>query len=150
MSELIDQRKGIDDFRNELESWIARDSISLNPEKFEVGSPEYALNIFLNCWIKKNYGNMTEILPTSKSEIKPPLRIKKHFQERFLKSFKYNSINDVGLSNTTICVSLEIEKRGRLEEKDYNFIMLAKDENGTIISRNNKSAKWYSHDWKVL
>lgn len=134
----------------ELKNWVPRSSISTEPEKFEEKTPEYVLNEFLNYWVKKNYGKMAEILPPSKSEIKPPLRIKRHFQERFLKSFKFNSIDDVALGNTTIEVHLEIEKRGRVEEKDYRFVMWSQDADGRTVSRNDESARWVSIDWKVF
>lgn len=150
LSDLAERLEKSESLNVELENWIPRSSISIDPENFEVGSPEYALNEFLNYWMKKNYGKMAEILPLSKSEVKPPLRIKKHFKERFLKSFKVNSVVDVALGNTTIEVNLEIEKRARVEKKDYRFIMLSQDANGRTVSRNDENAIWVSNDWKVF
>lgn len=149
-SDIKESEEQSKNLKDDLKNWTPRSSIATDPENFEEQTPEYVLNEFLNYWVKKNYGKMVAILPPSKSEIKLPLRIKRHFQERFLKSFKYNSIDDVGLGNTTIWVRLEIEKRGRLEEKDYRFIMLTQDANGITVSRNDKSAKWVSDDWKVF
>ncbi|MHA6481658.1 hypothetical protein ACX1C1_07115 [Paenibacillus sp. strain BS8-2] len=60
--DILEKVQEAQSFKEEIENWKPRESISLNHDLFMQGTPEFALNQFLGYWVQKNYGKMTLIL----------------------------------------------------------------------------------------
>lgn len=146
--DILEKVQETQSFKQEIENWKPRKSISLNHELFMQGTPEYALNQFLGYWMQKNYGKMTMILPHKVFDIKKaPLKVREHFKSQLLISYEFVSVNDVALSNTTISVRLQVEEFGQRREKSHDFVMICEDDQGSLVSRNKASSKWVSYTW---
>lgn len=148
--DILGKVQEIENFKQEIESWKPRESISINHELFILGTAECALNEFLRYWMQKNYGKMTMILPHKVFDIKTaPLKIREHFKSQLLISYEFVSVTDVGLSNTKVSVKLQVEEFGRRLEKSHDFVMICEDDQGNIVSRNAIGSKWISYTWYV-
>lgn len=148
--DILEKIQEIENFKQEIESWKPRESISINHDLFIQGTPEYALNEFLGYWMQKNYGKMTMILPHKVFDAKTaPLKVREHFKSQLLISYEFVSIIDVGLSNTKISVKLQIEEFGRRVEKSHDFVMIYEDDQGNFVSPNTTRSKWISYTWYI-
>lgn len=146
--DILEKIQETERFKQELESWKPRDSISFNIESFKEGTPEYALNEFLRFWMQQNYGKMTMILPHKVFDAKTaPLKVREHFKSQSLSSYEFVSINDVALSNTKVSVRVQVEEFGRQLEKFHDFIMIYEDVQGNLVSRSKADSKWVSYTW---
>ncbi|KHL97188.1 hypothetical protein QW71_02855 [Paenibacillus sp. IHB B 3415] len=148
--DIIEKIQELDNSKRELESWQPREAISLNPDLFKEHTPEYVLNKFLNYWMQKNYGKMTTILPYRVFDSKTaPLRVREHFKSQLLISYKFISIQDIALSNTTISIKLQIDEFGCQKEKIHEFIMICEDDQSHSVSPKKSGSKWGSYTWHV-
>lgn len=138
-------------FRKAANEWKPRKPISLDIDTFEEDSPEFALREYLTFWSQKNYGGMAVLLPYGTFLVAnaAPGRIRKHFENRILKSFSFESIVDKGFSSTEIKVLLEIEEYGSVRSLHYRFIMYAQDDQGDTVGRNQDGLRWVSKFWDV-
>ncbi|WP_141500892.1 hypothetical protein [Paenibacillus luteus] len=148
--DILEKVQEIENFKQEIESWKPRESISINHDLFIQGTPEYALNEFLGYWMQKNYGRMTMILPHKVFDTKTaPLKVREHFKSQLLISYEFVSVIDVGLSNTKVSVKLQVEEFGRRLEKSHDFVMICEDDQGNLVSPNATRSKWISYTWYV-
>ncbi|WP_218843450.1 hypothetical protein [Paenibacillus sp. RU5M] len=93
---------------------------------------------------------MTMILPHKVFDTKiAPLKIREHFKSELLISYEFVSVIDVGFSNTTVSVKLQVEEFGRQLEKVHDFVMICEDDQGNLVSRNATRSKWISYTWRV-
>ncbi|MBD7971107.1 hypothetical protein [Paenibacillus gallinarum] len=137
-------------FRKAANEWKPREPISLDIDTFEENSAEFALKEYLTFWSQKNYGRMTVLLPYNTFATNAaPGRIRKHFENRILKSFKFESIKDVGFASTKINVWLEIEEYGTSRSSIQEFVMYPQDAQGNIVGRNQDDLRWVSKFWDV-
>ncbi|CAM3932118.1 MULTISPECIES: hypothetical protein [Paenibacillus] len=148
--DILEKAQELENFKQEIESWKPRESISVNHDLFIQGTPEHALNEFLGYWMQKNYGKMTMILPHKVFDTKTaPLKVREHFKSQLLISYEFVSVTDVGLSNTKVSVKLQVEECGLRLEKSHDFVMICEDDQGNLVSRNATESKWISYTWYV-
>lgn len=150
LSDILEKIQELEISNEELKSWKPRESISINSNLFEQGTPEYVLNKFLVCWMHKNYGNMTRILPHRVFDTKTaPLKLREHFRSQLLTSYEFISIKDLAISNTAVSVRLQVDEYGHPKEKFYKFIMICENDQSEIVSPSKPGSKWVSYTWNV-
>lgn len=151
-SQMISRSVEIQNDKIEIEKWKPRKLDDLHERTFENGSPEFALNQFLSLWYKKNYGNMSKLIPIktfSGKEKEAPARIREQFSDKILKSYEIISIIDAAAAKSDIEVKLSIEAYGRMNEKIDTFIMINEDSEGAPAVRGKPNSNWVVQTWRV-
>lgn len=147
--ETLADLEALDHTKKLLDEWEPRPSRSslgglstIDPDLFEPGTPESKLLWFLKCWEQKNYGAMAKCLTPKARDNRAPRRMRDLYGGKNLKSYWFESIEDVAPAISTIKVGLVTESSSGVEEESRTFRLLNENKDGRPEVRGQADTEW--------
>ncbi|OWA35686.1 hypothetical protein B9G55_13215 [Saccharibacillus sp. O16] len=133
---------------SELQKWQPRE-ISLNENFiFQEDTPEMILKTFLELWMKKNWGNMSQLIYWEKVDDSPkPKKVKQKIGNAVLKGFEILSIEDTAAAVTKVEVDLKIEKEDVTSIYRHTYTLTNSDEANRYVRRGKPGSAWKIENW---
>lgn len=114
------------------------------PEVYEAESPERTLALFMQYWMKNNYGGMAQLIKTF-GDIPGSGHagdVRENFQDKLIKDFRFLNIADKAPAATEITVEVDISYNNRPIKKEIQVRLLHEDEAGNPIIGDEPKGKW--------
>lgn len=118
-----------------------------SPDEYEDQSPERSLVEFMTNWSGRNFGYMARYVPRfvhhqEGSSNKTAGELRRHFDDKRLKSFEMLELRDEGPAVTVIKTKLGYDESGVEQERIVDLRLIYQDETGNTMIRGKPSGAW--------
>lgn len=117
-------------------------------DEYKEGTPEHALVEFLEWWMDRNWGYMTNYLRDTDGMVDVEL-VKEQFSLTELQSFKVIAVDDRPAA-ADVTVKLEYDRFGQEETGTARIRLVRSDEKGKSVVRGHGEADWVMYNWMPL
>lgn len=156
-SDLIHKLEKNKEDKQRLKEWTRRNikpgqdiPASGTPDDFADGSPEKTLVEFLEFWVAKNYGFMSQRCISSLKSIANPRDVNFAYSKRLLKAFVFEEIFDQAASVTVITTHLTYDEFSHEIKKSFAFRLIYLDSNWEPKIRGDPGGRWFILNWNWL